>query len=123
MGNSPDYSRDWLDAALVQNAAIQDYNVSVTGGGKLSNYAVGAGYTSQNDVIYKDVLDRYSFFFNSDHNFTSWLKVGESFRLVYSEVDDHLTPNFTEVSRMTPWQPLYDQAAPDGLALPGRVVD
>ncbi|MDR2495943.1 MAG: TonB-dependent receptor [Tannerellaceae bacterium] len=123
MGNSPDYSGDWLDAALVRNAAIQDYNVSVTGGGKLSNYAVGAGYTSQNDVLYKDVLDRYSFFFNSDHNFTSWLKVGESFRLVYSEVDDRVTPDFTSVSRMMPWQPLYDATRPDGLAVPGRMVD
>jgi TonB-linked SusC/RagA family outer membrane protein len=67
LGNSPDYTQKWLDATLVKNAPIQDYNLSVSGGNSVSNYAVGAGYSSQEDVIWKSNFDRYSFFLNSDH--------------------------------------------------------
>ncbi|MDR1523973.1 MAG: TonB-dependent receptor [Tannerella sp.] len=123
MGNSKDYSKEWRDAVLVQNAAIQDYNLSVTGGNKLSTYAVGAGYTNQNDVLYKDALSRYSFFLNSDHKLTKWLKVGESFRFVYTQIDDRPTPDLNSVLLVIPWQPLYDSSLPDGLALPGQTIE
>jgi TonB-linked SusC/RagA family outer membrane protein len=123
MGNSKDYSKEWRNAALVQNAAIQDYNLSVTGGNKVSNYAVGAGYTNQNDVLYKDDLNRYSVFLNSDHKFTKWFKVGESFRFVYSKINDRTTPDLNSVLLVIPWQPLYDSSQPDGLAYPGRTLE
>jgi hypothetical protein len=67
MGNSPDYTNDWVNSTLTKNAAVQDYNLSVTGGNKVSNYAVGVGYASQEDAIYKSDINRYSFFLNSDH--------------------------------------------------------
>ena len=120
MGDKPGYAKDWIRAGLNENAAVQDYNLSISGGVKITNYAVGAGYTSHENVIYNDKFDRYSFFLNSDHQLTKWLKVGESYRFIYSKYNQTNTPDFESLLTMIPWQPLYDTSRPDGLALPGR---
>jgi TonB-linked SusC/RagA family outer membrane protein len=122
LGNSPDYTNDWLNKTLVKNAPVQDYNLSVTGGNKVSNYAVGAGYASQEDAMYKSNLNRYSFFLNSDHKLNKYFKVGESFRYIYSKAKDIGGPDLT-TALSAPWQPLYDETQPNGIALPGRTID
>jgi TonB-linked SusC/RagA family outer membrane protein len=127
MGGSRDYSQEWMDAYLNKNAAIQDYNITVAGGSKASNYAVGAGYANQEDAVFKDGFQRYSFFVNSDHQLTKWLKLGESYRFVYTNFDDHSAPSgeggFRDISLINPWQPLYDSSREDGFALPGRDIE
>lgn len=123
LGNSKNYSKDWLNAALVENAPVQDYNISVSGGNKMSNYAVGSGYSKQQSPIYNDNFDRISFFLNSDHKLTSWLKVGESYRFVYSRFNDASTPNFSDMLLVVPWQPFYDPNGPLGFAPTGRTVN
>ncbi|MDD4514466.1 SusC/RagA family TonB-linked outer membrane protein [Massilibacteroides sp.] len=123
LGNSPDYRDDWMDAMLQENAAIQDYNISVSGGNRATNYALGAGYAKQDEAIYKSSFDRFSFFLNSDHKLGNWLKLGESFRFAYSRTDSETQPSFTGVSFMMPWQPLYDSNQTNGLASTARTVD
>jgi TonB-dependent starch-binding outer membrane protein SusC len=117
LGDSPTY--DWQAANKIKNAPIQDYNISISGGNDVSNYSVGAGYTSQEDPMFFEEYQRYSFSLNSDHNLTSWLKMGETFRFVYSKDEtygggDAFAP---------PWQPLYDPDGFNGYALPGGVVE
>lgn len=121
MGNSRDYTNDWADAAIQQNAPIQDYNVSISGGNQASTFAAGAGYANQQNVFHASEFDRYSLFFNSDHNLTPWLKVGESYRLVYTQTANE--PG-TSLSTMfgVPWQPIYDPNGVAGFALPNRTV-
>ena len=123
VGNSKDYSKDWMDEMLNKNAAVQDYNISVSGGSKASTYAVGAGFSGQEDAIYKDNFKRYSLFFNSDHNLTKWLKIGESYRFVYTKFEDNASPNFRDVSLVLPWQPLFDASQADGFARTGRDIE
>jgi TonB-linked SusC/RagA family outer membrane protein len=122
MGNSPDYTNDWVNSTLTKNAAVQDYNLSVTGGNKVSNYAVGVGYASQEDAIYKSDINRYSFFLNSDHKLNKYFKVGQSYRFVYSKAKDTGGSDLS-TALSVPWQPLYDATQPNGLALPGRTID
>lgn len=117
LGNNPTY--DWQSAGKVKNAAVQDYNVSISGGNEVSNYSVGTGFTSQENAMFSDQYERYSFFLNSDHNLTSWLKVGESFRFAYSQSDF----NGGGDAFAAPWQPLYDSNGLDGYALPGGIID
>ena len=124
LGNDPDYSKDWLKkTSLVQNAALQDYNISVSGGTKMSTYATGVGFASQENVMRSEVFDRYSIFFNSDHKITNWLKVGESFRFAYTHYVTGSGGGFESVSLMTPWQPIYDSSRPEGYAYPGRTIN
>lgn len=122
LGKSKDYTQDWLDATLVRNAPVQDYNLSVSGGNMVSNYAVGAGYSSQEDVIWKSSFDRYSFFLNSDHRLNKYFKVGESYRFVYSKAYDVGGSDLT-VALGAPWQPLYDTSMEDGFARVARTID
>lgn len=122
LGGSPNYTDDWRKAALVKNAAIQDYNISVSGGNKTSTYATGIGYSNQENALYYNTFDRYSMFFNSDHKLTKWLKLGESFRFIYSNTENKSGPGLNAVFTV-PWQPLYDPAGLNGYALPGRTIN
>lgn len=122
MGNSRDYSQDWRKAALVENAPVQDYNLSITGGTDASNFAVGAGYASQDNALWKSKVDRYSFFLNSDHQLGKYFKVGESYRFIYSKSTSSAGGGL-ETMLDVPWQPLYDENGPNGLAVPGRTID
>jgi len=120
LGNSPTYN--WMDEATVKNAAIQDYNLSISGGSQKSTYALGAGYADQENALFKSQFSRYSFFINSDHQLTSWLKMGESFRLIYSRTDADSGPSIEDATLINPCQPLFDPSQPDGFAFPAGTV-
>lgn len=122
LGNSPQFTNEWINNSLVRNAAIQDYNLSLSGGNQFSNYSVGVGYSDQQDAVFSDRFKRYSLSINSDHKVKPWLTLGETFRVIYGE-------NATAASRPTafssfvaPWQPIFDPNDPLGYARPGRVV-
>ncbi len=122
MGNNPDYTEDWVSAALMENAPVQDYNISVSGGNQISTYAAGAGYSNQQNVFFKNEFDRFSLFFNSDHKLTKWLKIGESYRFVYTRTDSNGGANLTTAFSV-PWQPVYDASQDLGYNIPGRTIN
>ncbi|WP_162417553.1 SusC/RagA family TonB-linked outer membrane protein [Cyclobacterium roseum] len=121
LGNSPYYTDAWLEATKVKNAVIQDHNVSITGGNEMSNYAVGAGFSGQENAMFSSSFNRYSAYVNSDHQVASWLKVGESFRFVYSQTAEDGGAGLN-TAFSAPWQPLYDPSGLRGYAAPGRTV-
>ena len=126
LGNNPQYTNDWVEAGIQDNAAVQEYNVSVQGGTSKSNFALGGGFATQDNVMFRGKFDRYSLFINSDHQLTDWLKIGESYRIAYT-VDDRDGPvNGLDNAFVAPWQPLYDNEnvnGRNGLALPGRIIN
>lgn len=122
MGNSRDYTSDWVDAALVENAPIQDYNISVSGGNQTSTYAAGSGYSSQKNALFDNQFKRYSLFFNSDHELTKWLKIGESYRFIYTKTDSESGSDLTTAFGV-PWQPVYDPSNAVGFAPTGRDIN
>lgn len=123
LGNSKNYSKDWIENAFVKNAMIQDYNLSVSGGNQVTNYAVGVGISDQEDAVWADRFKRYSLFVNSDHKITSWLTLGETIRVVYGQnATAGARPGF-DVSFVAPWQPFYDESDPLGYAKPGGSVN
>ena len=81
-----DISTDWLGDAIYQNAPIQDYNLSVSGGTEDLSYYISAGYFNQEAVIDRWSLDRYTFRVNSEYQVTDWLSFGENFSLSYRDV-------------------------------------
>ncbi|NAS10738.1 TonB-dependent receptor [Poritiphilus flavus] len=121
LGNSPTF--DWVDQGVRNTAVQQDYNVSVTGGNDSSNFAVSAGYTSQEDVLFDTSFERYSFSVNTDHRVTDWLSVGQSYRLAVTESPDEQVFQSNMFRRLTytaPWQPIFDPANVSGFAEIGR---
>jgi TonB-linked SusC/RagA family outer membrane protein len=107
LGNSPWFSQDWQDAALVRNAAVQDYSISISGGNKMSNFSVGVGYSSQENAQSFSKFDRFSLSVNSDHKLNKWLKVGETYRVVFGRNSEG--PSAGALGSLAPpWQPLFD---------------
>ncbi len=117
LGDSPTY--DWMEEATLKNAKIQDYNVSISGGNSESNYAMGAGYASQENALFRSQVDRYSFFANSDHQLTDWLKIGESYRLTVAKTSENDGADIQAATMVNPWQPLFDPDGLNGYALTG----
>lgn len=126
--NSPEYlgnngTYDWTDEIVRDNALIQDINLNISGGNDFSNFALGAGYTTQDNVILGSDFERYSFFINSDHKIKKWLTVGESYRVVSTDTDFYNSMSIGTAALVAPWQPIYDSNGLDGFALPGREIN
>jgi len=126
--NSPEYlgnngTYDLADEIVNKDALIQDINFNITGGTDFTNYALGAGYTSQEDVFLGSNFGRYSFSINSDHKLKKWLTVGESYRVVSTDTDTYTGTSLIDATLTTPWQPIYDSNGLGGYALPGREID
>jgi TonB-linked SusC/RagA family outer membrane protein len=126
--NSPEYlgnngTYDWTDKIVRKNALIQDINLNISGGNDFSNYSLGAGYATQDNVILGSDFERYSFFINSDHKVKKWLKVGESYRVVSTDTDSFNSMSLSDAALTAPWQPIYDSNGLGGYALPGREID
>lgn len=58
------YDTNWQDEVL-KTALVQDYNVSLSGGGDSGSYFVSAGYYNNDGVSYGNTFDRYSFRVNT----------------------------------------------------------
>jgi TonB-linked SusC/RagA family outer membrane protein len=119
-----DNGTDWEDE-LLQNGAIQDHNLSITGGSENINFYLSGGYLRQDGIILTSNYEKYSFRFNSDIKVGKF-KFGESVALsnsnrspyVYAEWgrEDYYTP-IQYAIQMSPAIPVYDSlghyAGPD----------
>ena len=81
------YDTNWIDQMFKDNAKVESYNLGITGGNKVSIYALSLGYMSQEGIVGgKDVSNyqRYNFRINSDHKIIdNMLKIGEQVSYVY----------------------------------------
>ena len=68
---------DWQDE-IFQQAPIQNYQLSLSGGDERTQYAIGGGYFKQGGVVVNSDFDRYSFRINLDRTLTKRLKIGNS---------------------------------------------
>lgn len=77
-------SYNWQDE-LYRNALIQNYQVSIFGGNKITDYAVSAGYFNQEGIIIGTEFDRYSTNIKLNTNINNKLKVGINANLGVTE--------------------------------------
>lgn len=73
---------NWFKEISNEDAAISNYNFSVSGGGDNSTYFVSAGYFNQEGIVKKTGFERISFRLNSTHKVNKWLKFGENIAIV-----------------------------------------
>jgi len=66
---------DWLDVAT-RTGVVQDYQVSVSGGGENMNYYFSTSYNSNKGILKGDDFTRLTLLGKLNTNITSWLKVG-----------------------------------------------
>ena len=77
---------DWYDE-MYRNAIVQEYDMSVTGGGKNGTYAFSGSYLDEDGILEYTNFKRYTFRMNSDAKFNEWFKAGESLQAMY--IDEH----------------------------------
>ncbi len=68
---------DW-QRELFKPAAMQQYNLTVSGGNDSATYAVSAGYLDQDGIAYGSGFDRFTLRANTDIQARKWLKFGAS---------------------------------------------
>ena len=106
---------DWQDE-IYRNAPMQNYQLTVSGGGQATQYALSANYFSQDGVIVGSDFKRYSFRTNLDHSIREKLKVGTNFSVshtnantVGSSTPAGFFPGVVNTAlTMSPALPIYD---------------
>ena len=110
--SSPAIDTDWQDA-LMQRGAIQNHNLSVSGGNESASYLVTGGYLEQDGTLLKTGFERYSFRVNSEIR-RGILTIGENFSLARSSRDNLVGFPLIDAVRMQPSIPVRDPNNPSG---------
>ncbi|MEI6276416.1 MAG: TonB-dependent receptor [Prolixibacteraceae bacterium] len=118
--NYPDYQiykankngTNWYDE-IYRSGVIQEYDLSVSGGGKKSTYALSGNYLDEQGFLKYTGFKRYNFRVNAETKFSTWLKVGESLQAIYINQKGNFTNNAEDspismAYRMQPIVPVYD---------------
>ena len=106
------YDTNWQDEVL-KTAFVQDYNVSLSGGGDSGSYFVSAGYYNNDGVSYGNTFDRYSFRVNTQGK-KGWFSFGENLAYSLTNTDPNQTNTYNDFLRMMPTIPIYDENNPGG---------
>lgn len=74
---------DWRDAVFNDNAFMQSYELSVSGGTSKSRYYISGNFHDQEGVAYKTSFERYSVRANIETQANDWFKIGANTSLSY----------------------------------------
>lgn len=75
---------DWFDE-ITRVAAVQDYNVSITGGSDKMTYIAGGGYYSEEGTIEGADFDRITARLKTDYKVKDWMVVGANINMQQNE--------------------------------------
>ncbi|MEM1327070.1 MAG: TonB-dependent receptor [Bacteroidota bacterium] len=81
---------DWQDAVFRQ-ASMQNYQLSLTGGTKRTNYALSGSYHQKEGIVVGSDFSRISSKINLDHQFNDKIRIGNS--LLVSRTKENITFN------------------------------
>ncbi|MDR0940328.1 MAG: TonB-dependent receptor [Mediterranea sp.] len=76
---------DWQDE-MFRNAAMQNYQLSISGGTDKSLYYISAGFIKQEGIVKPSSFERVNFKINMEQELKKWIKVGTN--LSYSKIND-----------------------------------
>jgi TonB-dependent starch-binding outer membrane protein SusC len=103
---------NWYDE-IYRPGWMQEYDLSVVGGGQNSNYAFSGSYLNEDGYLIHTNFKRYTLRMNADAQLTDWFKVGESLQVIYIDEHGRFTDNaedspIADAFRMQPIIPVYD---------------
>lgn len=81
---------DWQDEVF-RTAAMQNHQISITGGSEKSTFAITGSYFKQDGIVINSGFDRYTTRINLDQKVNDWIKVGQN--LSFSKVSEVITLN------------------------------
>jgi len=123
LGEFANVETDWQDE-LFRTAAVQDYNLSISGGNASSTYLISGGYFNQEGIIQGTGFERFSIRANTDHTIGR-LKIGQSLVVSHNtqqvEVVQGGRSLIEHSIKMVPYLPVYDDTRVGGFRGPDRV--
>jgi TonB-linked SusC/RagA family outer membrane protein len=110
---------DWQEE-LFQPGMINDNNISFSTGNERSIFYASAGYFKQEGIMVGTGYKRYSFRFNSEHEISKRIKIGQTLAVSYGGRDNQYEvqgrPNVMHMIRSVPYLPV---TAPEGAIVDG----
>lgn len=103
---------DWY-GAIFNDAPMDEYNLSVTGGTDKTTYGVGLSMLREDGLIKHTGFERYNFRANASFDVTDWLKIGENIGISYTNRFGDLTESgegsaFGQLLDVSAIMPIYD---------------
>jgi len=83
------FDTDWKSATIKKGSALQNHNVTISGGSKDLRYFGSASYLSQDGLIKNNNFNRLNIRANTDINIFPWMKLNNEIAYLQSE---QLTP-------------------------------
>lgn len=108
---------DWL-GLLQQNSVSQNYNVSVSGGNKNTNFNAALSLMDDRGTIKGDQLKRYTARVNADHNFDDIVKIGTNLSYTHKDKDQRNSNLFASAINLTSLTHAYDRQTGDIIPMP-----
>ena len=108
---------DWL-GLLQQNSVSQNYNVSVNGGNKNTNFNAALSLMDDRGTIKGDHFKRYTARVNADHNFDDIVKIGTNLSYTHKDKDQRNSNLFKSVINLTSLTHAYDRQTGDIIPTP-----
>ena len=113
---------DW-QSQVFRNAAVQDHNIRIFGGGDNSSYSFSAGYMNHESTVIDRNFQRATLGFKLDQSiFNKHVRLTESLR-VKNDVNKGVLANFNDAIRMAPYSPVLDPTNLGGYARMDKVTD
>ncbi len=123
LGEFSNVETDW-QKEIFRTAPVQNYNISINGGGEKSNFMVSGGYFNQEGILKGTGFERFSFRANSDFTFGK-LKIGESISIANTSQQVENVPGGRSLIEHTlksvPYIPVRDATRLGGFRSPDRV--
>ena len=108
---------DWL-GLLQQNSVSQNYNVSVNGGNKNTNFNAALSLMDDRGTIKGDQFKRYTARVNADHNFDDIVKIGTNLSYTHKDKDQRNSNLFKSVINLTSLTHAYNRQTGDIIPTP-----
>lgn len=86
---------DWWDK-IIRNGAVQNYNLSASGGGEKSNFFISVGLMDERGLQIKNDFKRYNARFNYDYKIRKNINTGVKFQGNWSKLNYALEDGFTD---------------------------
>lgn len=103
---------NWYDE-IYRTGVVQDYDISVSGGGENGTYAFSGNYRDEDGILSNTNFKRYTFRMNSEARFNKYFKAGESLQVAYIDEHGNMDDNgegtaISHAYRAQPIIPVYD---------------
>jgi TonB-dependent starch-binding outer membrane protein SusC len=111
ISNEPLVNTHWTDE-IFRPALIQNYNLSLSAGNKVSKIFMGLNYSNENGTLKKTSSDRYTIRLNSELKILKRFTIGENFNIAQTynatqgERNEYGSPLSTSI-QMLPIVPIY----------------